>query len=96
MDETTRNIVSFVAGFLFMLVNVVLLKWAWKRILWKKSIALAVGAIVFKYALFGFLLFGLIYSQKVNAGYFLAGVTLMVLVTVIKSTKQTKEDNGSL
>lgn len=78
-----------------MLVNVLLLKWAWKRILWKKSIALAVGAIVFKYALFGFLLFALIYSQKVNAAYFLGGVTLMVLVTVIKSIKQAKEDDGS-
>ena len=96
MDETTRNIVSFVAGFTFMLLNVVLLKWAWKRILWKKSIALAVAAIVFKYALFGFLLFGLIYSQKVNAAYFLVGVTVMVFVTIIKSLKQTKEDNGSL
>lgn len=96
MDETTRNIISFVAGFVFMLLNVVLLKWAWKRILWKKSIALAVGAIVFKYALFGFLLFGLIYSQKVNAAYFLVGVTVMVFVTIIRSIKQTKEDNGSL
>lgn len=96
MDETTRNIISFVSGFIFMLLNVVLLKWAWKRILWKKSIALAVAAIVFKYALFGFLLFALIYSQKVNAAYFLVGVTVMVFVTIIRSIKQTKEDNGSL
>lgn len=96
MDEATHNLISFLAGFIFMLVNVFLVTWAWKRILWKKSIALAVTAIVFKYALFGFLLFGLIYSQKVNAAYFLGGVTLMVVLTVIKSFLKMKEDNGSL
>lgn len=96
MDETTRNIVSLLSGMAFMLVNIFLVTWAWKRILWKKSIALAVTAIVFKYALFGFLLFALIYSQKVDAAYFLGGVTLMVVVTVIKSLKKMKEDNGSL
>lgn len=62
-------------GAALMLVNIVLLTWAWRRIFIKKSIALAVSVIVIKYAIIGLLVFKLAQKETFEMAGFLIGLT---------------------
>lgn len=48
---------AFLVGTTLSLANVVLLHFAWKRILEKKLVALSAGVIVIKYATLGFIIY---------------------------------------
>ena len=60
---------SFLVG-----ANFLVLIWGWQRIFLKKTIALAVGVIVFKYAILGLIIYLVISLKKVDELGFLLGL----------------------
>ncbi|MCB0420706.1 MAG: hypothetical protein KDD61_06905 [Bdellovibrionales bacterium] len=62
-----------------MLVNILLLGWAWRRIFIKKSIALAASVIVIKYAIIGLMIFHLVQRSSFEVLGFILGLTSVIL-----------------
>ncbi len=61
-----------------MLLNLAATSFCWKLIFCKKSIALAVFVIIFKYVILGVILWGLSRAGWLNAIGFLVGLTSLV------------------
>lgn len=74
--------VACVAGCLLMAFNLVVMIWTWDRIFIKKSIALAAGVIVFKYAILGFIVYFLMARSEGQVVGFLVGL-FSVVPTVV-------------
>ena len=70
--------VSFGIGSFLMLINLLLMAWAWSRIFAKKSVALAAGVIVFKYAILGLIIYLLVRDPRVSTGWFLIGLSVLL------------------
>lgn len=71
-----------------MWANVLGLAWFWRLIFQKKSIALAVFAIIFKYLILALILWSLSSSQWLSPAAFCVGLTALlfgVLVVLLKS-----------
>ncbi len=62
------------AGAILMGANLVLLVWTWGQIIQKKSVALAVGVIVFKYAILILLIIQLVGKELVHPISFFFGL----------------------
>lgn len=62
--------------------NMAALAWAWGQIIFKKNIALAVGVIVFKYAILGALIYLLIVHWAVNGLAFFVGLSVVIPAVV--------------
>ena len=70
-------------GGLLMTLNLGVLVWAWKRIIFKKSIALAVPAIVFKYAILAGIIYLVLQSPRIsNFGFAIGLVTVVPTMTL--------------
>jgi Zn-dependent protease with chaperone function len=69
---------STFAGAMFTLLNLGFLVVTWPRILAKKQVALAVAAIVFKFALLGGILYLVTASRSISLGWFAVGFGLVV------------------
>lgn len=76
---------NFVLGFLFSSLIVATLSIVLKGILYKKSVALPLGVIVFKYAFIGILIHMLSSVGMINNVYLVAGVGTMVPSSLIFS-----------
>lgn len=76
---------SVLAGALVSLMNLVFLVITWPRLLAKKQVALAVAAIVFKFALLGLILYFVMQSEAIRLGWFSMGLG-MVIVSVLATS----------
>ena len=82
---TMHQATSFALGACLMAFNWAALGWSWGQILVKKSFALAVGVIVFKYAILGLSILILTKQAWVDGFYLMGGVATVLptaLVTV--------------
>lgn len=69
---------SFGLGAVIAIFNFSLLVWSWQRIFRQKNIALAVGVIVFKYAILGLVAYFIVQSQKVAIVWFIGGLSILL------------------
>jgi phosphoglycerol transferase MdoB-like AlkP superfamily enzyme len=76
-EMSSLLVASFIVG-----LNLVLLIWGWRRIFLKKSIALAVSAIVFKYAILGVLIYLILTRMQINPLAFIVGLSTMIPTTL--------------
>lgn len=67
-----------------MLINLAGLAFVWSLIFAKKSIALAVFIIIFKYVILGMILWGLSSAQWLKPAGFLVGITSLVVAVVFE------------
>ena len=70
---------SYACGALLILFNVVILAWAFRRLLQKKLIALSTGLIVFKYAILGTILYQILKASWLSPLWFCVGVGTLML-----------------
>ena len=70
------HIFGYHCGSLLMFLNILVLIWAWRRIFVKKSIALAAGVIVLKYALLVWTLYVLV--QSVDPLALVLGISVFI------------------
>lgn len=81
-------------GALIVLLNLAALSFSWKRIFSKKSIALAIFVIIFKYVILGMILWGLSVSGWLNVIGFLVGLaSLLFSVFTAMLIKSLKREN---
>lgn len=80
-----------ILGGLTMLLNWWVLVWAWKRIFLKKSIALAVSVIVFKYSILGFIVYYAVTATKERPIGFVVGLSSIVLVMPVVALKHSQK-----
>lgn len=76
------EIMSLLVASVLVGLNLVLLVWGWRRIFLKKSIALAVSAIVFKYAILGVLIYLILTRMQINPLAFIVGLSTMIPTTL--------------
>jgi peptidoglycan/LPS O-acetylase OafA/YrhL len=88
--SSTGDTVSFALGGVFTLANLGVLGFAWKLVLEKKSIALAIGVIVLKYAILFLVVFGVITSTYLSGLWFGAGFALIGLSSAIWSLLKSR------
>lgn len=69
---------SFALGGLLMLVNLLGLAFVWRLIFAKKSIALAVLVIIFKYLIFGMILWSFASVKSLQPGAFVLGLAALL------------------
>lgn len=69
---------SFLIGVIISSLSFFGLWWPWHRIFLKKTIALAVSVIVFKYAIIGFSIYKILSLEMIQQGYFLFGLGVIV------------------
>ncbi len=85
---------NVVIGALIVLLNLAALSFSWKRIFSKKSIALAVFVIIFKYVILGMILWGLSVAGWLNVIGFLIGLaSLLFSVFAAMLMKSLKTEN---
>ena len=93
---STQGAVSFTEGALIIAANLLLLTWTWKKILSKKLIALATTVIVFKYAIFGAIIYLILNHPNTDKLWFGVGLgTMMVtglMFAVLNSIKGQKQE----
>lgn len=81
-------------GALIVLLNLVALSFSWKRIFSKKSIALAIFVIIFKYVILGMILWGLSVTGWLNVFGFLVGLaSLLFSVFAAMLIKSLRNEN---
>lgn len=88
--EDTRAAQSFLYGGMIVLLNLLAHTLVWRWIMQKKLIALAVSLIVFKYAIFGVIIYLLLRLGIVEPLWFCLGVASL-MITGIGSTLLMKE-----
>ncbi|GIL17194.1 MAG: hypothetical protein BroJett040_09450 [Oligoflexia bacterium] len=80
-----RSAQSFLYGGLLVLLNLSAHGLIWSWIVRKKLIALAVSLIVFKYAIFGVIIFLLVRSNQVDPLWFSLGVGSLLITGIFKA-----------
>lgn len=81
-------------GALIVLLNLAALSFSWKRIFSKKSIALAIFVIIFKYVILGMILWGLSVNGWLNVIGFLVGLaSLLFSVFAAMLVKSLRKEN---
>lgn len=78
--EGWQNALSWVIGGAVVNANLMAISWAWKQILEKKLVALAVSLIVFKYAFIAGMLFVVVEQSWFKGLAFGAGVGSFIIV----------------
>lgn len=93
-----QHALSFVTGSLIILLSFVLLGIGYGMIFQKKLIALAIGIIVFKYAILGIIIFTLVKLSWFNPLWFSLGVASFVLSALVYALKESlkREGNGNV
>lgn len=72
------NAASCFAGSLLIGLNLLIMSWAWRRIFLKKTIALAISAIVIKYAILGLSIYILVLQNRVDVMSFMIGLGTLI------------------
>lgn len=78
-----HNVLSAALGCGLIAVNLPAVIWSWSRIFQKKSIALAVSVIVFKYAILGVIIYLVTSRPELDGMSFLIGLTSIVPTMLI-------------
>lgn len=97
--STTHNAISFGLGSGLILLDFVLFWFASKLIFAKKLVALAIGIIVFKYAILGIIVFKLFKLPWLNILWFCLGIASFSLAAIAYAVKETLiegKDNGGI
>jgi len=84
---------SCLAGELIVGFNLLTLIWTWQRIFNRKGLALAVGVIVFKYAIFVTSAYFLITYQWVSVFGFLIGCSVLPIVLMVLAFEYNRQNN---
>ncbi|MCB9027161.1 MAG: hypothetical protein H6625_12635 [Bdellovibrionaceae bacterium] len=87
-----NDALSCMAGEILVGFNLLALIWAWQRIFERKGLALAVGVIVFKYAILITSIYFLIAYQKVSAFGFLMGCGVLIFVMAMIAFDYKKQN----
>lgn len=82
---------SLLLGVGTILLNFLLLAWGWSLIFKKKLIALAVGIIVFKYAILGIIIYRIVNEPWFQPLWFSLGIASFVISALIYSLSEGKE-----
>jgi len=85
--------IGFATGASVSFLNVLILVSTWPRILAKKSVALSIGVIVFKFAILGWIIYEVVTEKPVHLGWFSAGLGLVVLSTLATSFAVTQNSH---
>jgi hypothetical protein len=80
---STQAAISYLLGAVLIFFNLVLLIWVWSQILKKKFIALNVSIIVFKYAIFGFILYKILGHPNIDNVWLSVGLSTMLPTVLI-------------
>lgn len=89
-----QNLVfNFIMGFMFASLVVASLSIVLKGILYKKSVALPLGVIVFKYAFIGILIHMLSSVGLINNVYLIAGVGVLMPSSIMFGYLYTRQSN---
>lgn len=94
--NTMQNAASYAAGVVVVLFNVVTLYFVWSRVFRKKFIALALGIIVFKYAILGLIIYRLLHTEWLDILWFCAGLSSLMLGSLIFALFGPEVDEQSL
>lgn len=78
LSESNQITAGFIVGSSVMGGNLLVLVWAWGRIIEKKAIALAATVIVVKYAIFGAIIYFVVTQPGLSTVGFLLGFSSMV------------------
>jgi hypothetical protein len=81
--NTMQNALSYAAGVFIVLFNVGTHYFVWSRFLRKKLIALALGIIVFKYAILGLIIYRLLHTDWLNPIWFSVGLSSLMVGSFI-------------
>lgn len=88
---------SYAAGSGLILLSVVLLRLGWGLIFSKKMIALAIGIIVFKYAILGIIIYTLVHLKWFTPLWFAFGVASFALSALVYAIREgLKEGNDNV
>ncbi|MGE5086751.1 MAG: hypothetical protein ACM3MG_10655 [Bacillota bacterium] len=87
------QIVSFLVGSGLILLSFFLLGTGWALIFQKKLIALAVGIIVFKYAILGIIIFTIVKQPWFDPMWFAMGVASFVLSAIYYAVMKSREES---
>ena len=74
--------ISFVIGGLTMLINMAGLVWFWRLVIYKKSIALVVIIIIFKYLILGIILWSLASIKWLSPVAFVSGLAALLFAII--------------
>ncbi|UOF00390.1 hypothetical protein [Bdellovibrio reynosensis] len=87
-----QQALSFVAGSLTILTSCILLAVGFSLIFRKKLIALAIGIIVFKYAILGIIIFTLVKLSWFSPLWFSMGVASLILSAISFAVKEASRE----
>lgn len=88
----SSQMVSFLVGSGLILLSFFLLGTGWALIFQKKLIALAVGIIVFKYAILGIIIFTIVKRPWFDPMWFAMGVASFVLSAIYYAVMKSREE----
>lgn len=93
----TPQAFSYAAGSGTILLSFILLAWGWGLIFSKKMIALAMGIIVFKYAILGIIIYTLVHLHWFAPLWFAMGIASFALSALIYAIREgLKEGNDNV
>lgn len=92
--NSPHNASSFVFGSLLILFDIILNWLTWKLIFAKKLVALAIGIIVFKYAILGIIVMNVFKLLWLDILWFCLGIASLALAAVIYAIKEAFREEG--
>lgn len=91
---TGNQLKSFTLGEISVFINVLLLSLGWRMIFQKKFIALAIGVIVFKYAILGIFVYQVIKIWNLSAKFFCLGFSILLPVVLVYGFLKSRFDKN--
>lgn len=85
--------ISFAAGAAVTLFNFAVLVFGWPRILAKKQVAPATAAIVFKFAILGWILYLVAHSPAINLAWFAMGLATVIPSVIVTAFNMPTDDD---
>lgn len=94
--NTMQNCLSFLSGSLLIFANLAILFWVWQRIISKKLIALAVGVIVIKYAIFGVIIYLILKNPNIQPVWFSIGISMIIVTSILTALDTNNAESENL
>lgn len=88
LTQSAQHTTSFAIGTALIAVNWLALEYAWGRLIAKKSIALAIGVIVIKWAFFGAICIGIVRLNWIDSTWLILGVSTIIPTVLIVALKK--------
>lgn len=87
---------ALAAGAGVTLLNLLILVFTWTRMFEKKLVALAIAAIILKFAIFGWMIYRIVLDKLFHLGWFSAGLGLVILSTMAAAMQFSLKQTGTL